>query len=85
MKEIVARPPPGVTLDSLTRTTQEICDVLRKWSGVIGFAPAAPSSGTYLRGNIIFNSEPSAGGKVGWVCVTAGTPGTWKAFGDIAL
>jgi hypothetical protein len=42
-----------------------------------------PTTGTWERGDIIWNKEPSAGGKVGWVCVTAGTPGTWKAFGVI--
>jgi hypothetical protein len=44
---------------------------------------AAPTTGTWARGDIRFNSSPSAGGKVGWVCTTAGTPGTWKAFGVI--
>lgn len=47
------------------------------------YATEAPSSGTYARGDLIFNAEPSAGGTVGWVCIEAGSPGTWKAFGDI--
>jgi len=46
-------------------------------------AAAAPVAGTWARGDIVFNSTPSAGGYIGWVCVTAGTPGTWKAFGAI--
>jgi len=45
---------------------------------------AAPTVGTWARAEIVFNSAPSASGTVGWVCVTAGTPGTWKAFGTIA-
>ena len=44
---------------------------------------AAPVSGAWGRGEIVWNVAPSASGKVGWVCVTAGTPGTWKAFGPI--
>lgn len=44
---------------------------------------AAPTTGTHSRGDIRWNSNASAGGKVGFVCVTAGTPGTWKAFGVI--
>jgi hypothetical protein len=48
------------------------------------YATAAPSSGTWAEGDIVFNSTPSAGGSVGWVCVTAGTPGTWKTFGAIS-
>lgn len=46
---------------------------------------AAPTTGTYARGDYIKNSEPSELGSasskyviLGWVCVTGGTPGTWK-------
>lgn len=45
---------------------------------------AAPTSGTYEVGDIVYNSAPAAGGFVGWVCTTAGTPGTWKTFGAIS-
>ena len=37
----------------------------------------------WAKGDIVYNTGAAAGGKVGWVCVTAGTPGTWKAFGAI--
>ena len=30
----------------------------------------------FKRGDIIFNSTPSAGGVVGWICTTGGNPGT---------
>lgn len=46
-------------------------------------ASAAPTTGTWQRGEVIWNNSPSAGGYVGWVCVTSGTPGTWKQFGAI--
>lgn len=46
-------------------------------------AAAAPTTGAWLRGDRVYNSTPSAGGYLGWVCVTAGTPGTWKGFGSI--
>jgi hypothetical protein len=45
---------------------------------------AAPTTGTWARGDIRFNSAPSAAGTPGWVCVAAGTPGTWKAMGNVA-
>jgi hypothetical protein len=48
-------------------------------------ATSVPTTGDFKRGDIIWNSEPSAGGTMGWVCVTSGSPGTLKAFGDIAL
>lgn len=44
---------------------------------------AAPSSGEYARGDIVWNKDAAAGGKIGWVCVTTGNPGTWKTFGVI--
>lgn len=49
----------------------------------INTASAAPTTGTWLVGDKVWNSAPTASGKIGWVCVTAGTPGTWKAFGVI--
>lgn len=52
----------------------------------IGFptAAAAPTTGAHVRGEIVLNSAPSASGTIGWVCVTSGSPGTWKAWGTIA-
>lgn len=43
-----------------------------------------PTTGTFARGSIVWNIEPSAGGVPGWMCVTAGTPGTWKAMANLA-
>ncbi|MCA1833044.1 MAG: hypothetical protein ABR520_11280 [Mycobacteriales bacterium] len=48
-----------------------------------GARAAAPSTGTHVAGEIVFNADPVASGKIGWVCVTGGTPGTWKAWGAI--
>ena len=45
---------------------------------------AAPASGTWTLGSKVYNDTPTAGGVSGWVCTTAGTPGTWKTFGAIA-
>lgn len=44
---------------------------------------AAPVADAWLVGDMVFNSAPSAGGPMGWMCVTAGTPGTWKAMANI--
>lgn len=43
----------------------------------------APAVGTWAVGDLVFNTAPTAGGTIGWVCTTAGTPGTWKTFGAI--
>lgn len=53
--------------------------------GAIHSATAAPVAGTWQRGAIVWNSAPAAGGVPGWECVTAGTPGTWKAMAALAV
>lgn len=55
-------------------------------NGLIGTGAraAAPSTGAHVVGEIVFNVDPIATGFVGWVCVTAGTPGTWKSWGVIS-
>jgi hypothetical protein len=57
--------------------------VTQQYSTVQGRS-AAPTTGRWSVGDIVYNSTPTAGGNIGWVCVTAGSPGTWKAFGTIA-
>jgi len=52
-------------------------------SGILGAGSAAPTTGTYAAGAIWLNDAPAPSGKVGWVCTTGGSPGTWKAFGAI--
>jgi hypothetical protein len=39
---------------------------------------AAPTTGTWKVGDIVWNNAPSAGAYEKYICVTAGTPGTWK-------
>ena len=43
----------------------------------------APTTGQWLAGSIVYNEAAAAGGSIGWVCTTAGSPGTWKTFGAI--
>lgn len=47
-------------------------------------ATAAPTSGTHVQGDMMFNSAPTAGGPMGWMCVAGGSPGTWKAMANLA-
>jgi hypothetical protein len=58
-------------------------DMLLRIRRKIHHGSAAPTTGTWERGDIFFDSSPTSGGKIGWVCTTAGTPGTWKAWGVI--
>ena len=43
----------------------------------------APAAGEFNKGDIVWNSEPSVGAYVGWICTKAGNPGTWEPFGKI--
>lgn len=47
-------------------------------------AEAAPTTGTWARGDIVYDATPSSGGHVGWICTAGGTPGTWKTWGAIS-
>lgn len=38
----------------------------------------ASDTRAYLRGDIVWTTTPSVGGVLGWVCVSAGSPGTWS-------
>jgi hypothetical protein len=51
---------------------------------IITYSSAAPTTGTWLRGDVVWNTAPAAAGAPGWVCVTGGTPGTWKAMANVA-
>jgi hypothetical protein len=45
-------------------------------------AVGAPDAGTWKRGDIAWSVfQAAAGTPVGWLCVAAGTPGTWAPFG----
>ena len=48
-----------------------------KWDAII------PAAGSWVVGDIVYNTVPTAGGYMGWTCITAGAPGTWKGFGLI--
>lgn len=65
---------------------RNICDInsLVHADNQIHFPESSvPSDGDHLVGDVVWDTAPSAGGHAGWICVTAGNPGTWKTFGDI--
>ena len=64
----------GISIDSYTSDKK-----------LIQTRSSVPTSGTWNQGDIIYNTFPSPGQFVGWVCVTSGTPGTWKGFGVIQV
>ncbi|HEX7050656.1 MAG TPA: glycosyl hydrolase family 28-related protein [Longimicrobiales bacterium] len=49
----------------------------------IAYSPSPPPDGVWGVGDIVYNTAPTPGGFVGWVCVETGRPGVWKGFGRI--
>ena len=43
-----------------------------------------PISGSFSKGDICWNSNPTPDNYVGWICTESGTPGHWLPFGMIA-
>lgn len=70
--------------DSNAGTITMVSDKFRQNGVRHEFGTAAPASERHEVGDIVWHSAPAAGGNIGWVCTTAGTPGTWKTFGDVA-
>ncbi len=68
---------------TVTNTYGNINKAFQVLQPTINWAAAAPTTGTYKVGDIVYDSSPVTNGTIGWVCVTAGTPGTWKTFGAI--
>jgi hypothetical protein len=42
------------------------------------YSNVIPASGTWQLGDKCWNTAPTAGGVLMWICTTGGTPGTWK-------
>jgi hypothetical protein len=49
----------------------------------IAYGTAAPTTGTWSRGDRVFNSTPTVGQPKSWACTVAGTPGTWVSEGNL--
>lgn len=47
------------------------------------YASAPPQEGTHSVGDIVWNTAARVGTGVGWVCLRAGSPGSWYPFGEI--
>lgn len=52
----------------------------KEWYGFT----APPAAGRWQQGDIAWRSNAGAGRTPGWVCTTAGTPGTWKAMANLS-
>lgn len=75
------------TADNKPDWARDVALVINAHSQILNrvtLGTAAPTVGAWEQSDIIINTAPTAGGNIGWVCVTSGSPGTWKTFGTIA-
>ncbi len=80
--------PPIYTVHGGSRVTEVLTGkewILPKDGGfdrwiVRAWGSGPPTSGTWRRGDVVWNTSPLTGGAAGWVCVAPGTPGSWKAM-----
>jgi hypothetical protein len=77
---LVSNSTTGFSSSSITSLVEKN----NSWNGKQMYNSTYPTSGTYVVGDIVWNNAPAASGYIGWVCTTAGTPGTWKGFGLIS-
>lgn len=49
----------------------------------LGFPAAAPTVGTWAKGDRVQNHNPTVGQPKAWVCTAGGTPGTWVSEGNL--
>lgn len=74
----------GLTYVDTTNSIRKVCTAINNNWINISKNSAIPTDGTWTKGDIIYNSNPTAGSYIGWVCTSDGTPGTWKGFGLIS-
>ena len=71
--------------DNLQRMAQKVNGLAAGRLVAVDFtATSAPTTGTHAQGDFVRNSAPTEAGVAlakyvitGWLCVAAGTPGTW--------
>lgn len=80
----VPRIDPALQVELRDHATQVNNLTEGKLSAVYNATTAAPTVGTWARGDFLRNSEPSELGSAfskyvifGWICTVSGTPGTW--------
>lgn len=52
-------------------------------TGGVTYQSAAPTTGTWDKGDTRWNWNATSGQPMGWVCTVAGTPGTWTAMPNL--
>lgn len=54
-------------------------------SSSIIISNVVPTTGYWKKGDKVYYSEAYVGTHMGWICIAAGTPGTWEKFGQVGM
>jgi hypothetical protein len=74
----------GVGVSSVDETVSLETSGAVKFEGKkFAVSDIVPTQGSWRKGDIVWSNDPKPTGYVGWICTREGTPGEWKAFGQI--
>jgi hypothetical protein len=62
---------------------QNYSDQTHVLSRIVTLGAGIPTTGTWQAGDVVINWSPLTGQPYGWMCTTAGTPGTWKIISTL--
>lgn len=75
----------GVTTALFPVTTVTLHEEFNSWNPrTVWGTFSTTTTGTWAVGDKVLNTTPAPSGNIGWVCTTAGSPGTFKTYGTIA-
>ena len=74
----------GIGVKNFSDVDLAVAGPIKVQGHTVQWADALPTSGNYIRGDVIYNSMPQPSGYVGWTCIRSGSPGEWRQFGQIA-
>jgi hypothetical protein len=83
LETTASNPFPGVSPDRRGNLIGGGTSVNTFFDPPVSLGTSAPVAGLHVRGEKVWNTQPTSGADIGWVCIVGGTPGTWQPFGDI--
>ena len=74
----------GIGVKNFNDVDLAVAGPIKVQGHTVQWLDSLPTSGNYIKGDIIYNSSPQPSGYVGWICVRSGSPGEWNEFGQIS-
>ena len=73
----------NIVTDNTPRITVSASGNIQFGNRLHSYASEPPREGNHNVSDIIWNTNPTVGRNVGWICLRAGNPGSWYPFGEI--